>query len=528
MTKLFSFRYLAVVAFSIISSVAVAQSSTDWGEMVPGDVYSYEAMIPVEGFFTPSEQGVMRCYSSGSEIVPYIDAEHTQTLSASQFYYSASGEKVRVYSVTQDQTLYFFNSFPLDGGDFRFVVGREDIEMVGTVPAVDNGFMSLSENYRLTVLFSIPVKCTKCKLEINEESTEVSVDADDSKLNVNWYNALLGWYHDGKIKAGDILTVTLTGIRDEYDSSNRPDFGDGIGKLVLKYAMAAKPAELIREINTPADGVTDFLSYYLPDGDEGLVSLIFDSELSTMFIPNAEVLYGDPDNMDFGVYSESVPVSVNGDTLTVDLRGVTRFPDEMIPGLPALSDIYLRISDIKSADGQYVLTGQISNPYSFGFSYNLKSVSYSIAADWLPLPGSVLHPEEEMEIWVLNGNKMAFDSVDFAFKKGGVDAVVSVPFADLTVKEDPDYADALIYNLRSPRLNEDDDSEIIVTFGGLKCADGLDHSSDIWVRYYSSGMGVDPLVEESDEGKLYDLNGRCIAIPSKGIHIKKGKKFIVK
>ena len=527
MMKCFSLRHLAAAAFSIVSSVALAQSPADWGEMVPGNVYPYEAKTPVEGVYTPAESGMIRCYSSGSVISPYSDAEHTQILESLKSYYSPSGEKVRVYSVAQDQTLYFFDSFPLDGGEFRFAVGKEEIELAGVSPAPSDMPLSMSVNYRLSIMFSIPVKCTKCKLEIDGTSADVTVDASDSMLTVNWFNTIMGWYREGKIKDGDMLTVTLSGIRDENDSSNRPDFGDGLGKLVLNYKMAAKPAELVREINTPADGVTDFFSYYLPDGEEGLVSLVFDSPLSLQNAAHAQVEYGDPDNLDFGVYVESVPVSIDGSTLTADLRGVTRFPEDMIPGLPPLPNIYLSIYDIKSEDGQYVLTGQMSNPYSFGFSYDLKSVVYSIAADWLPLPGSILAADEDMEIWVLNGNRISFDSVDFSFKRDGEDVIGGIPYADLAVKDDPDYADAVIYSLKAPDMEAYEDSDIIVTFGGLKCADGLDHTSDIRVRYYPSGSGVEGIPDNIADDRLYDLNGRRIAIPSKGIRIRNGKKFIV-
>lgn len=528
MKRFLSVRHIALVVASAMSSLAFAQSPTDWGELVPGEVYSYEAMVPVQGYYTPSETGMIRCYSSGSDIHPYADPEHTQILQASNSYYGPNGEKVRVYSVTQDQTVYFFNSFPLDGGSFRFSVGKENVEVAGVSPEPQGSIMSLSENYRLYIMFSIPVKCTKCKMEINGESAEVSVDASDSMLIVNWYNTLLGWYQDGKIAEGDILTVTLTGIRDENDSSNRPDFGDGVGKLVMSYTMAAKPAQLIREINTPADGVTDFFTFYLPDGDEGLVSLVFDKDLSEQSLPLACLKYGDPDNLDFGIYEETLPVSVDGCTLTVDLRGVTRFPNDMIPGLPALPNIYLSISNVRSADGQYVLTGQASNPYSFGFTYNLVSVVYSIAADWLPLPGSVIEAGDEMEIWVLNGNRISFDSVDFAFKKNGEDAQVSVPYADLTATSDPGYEDAMIFSLTVPSLGEDPDSEIFVSFGGLKCSDGLDHSSDISVRYYSSGAGVHGIGQEPVDARSYDLHGKAADGSTKGIIIRSGKKFVIK
>ena len=521
-----NFRYLLASAVVCASVSVKAAAPMDYGEMQPDVVYEYDDMVPVMGFYTPTESGVMRCYSTGEEISVYEDAAHENEIVSSQSFYSAAGEKVRIYSVNEGQTVYFYNAFPIAGGKFRFSVGKEAIELSSMTPAVGDAPVSLSVNYDATAVFSIPVKCSKCTVEVNGEKVELNPSVIDSTITVNWFNTLREWYRAGKINGGDVLTLTVTGIRDATDSSNRPDFGDGPGKLVLRYTMASRPAELIREIGTPGSGMTDFLTYYLPGSSEGKVSLIFSGDLDPKCNPVVELQYGDVENIEAGMYFENPPVSIEGNTLTVDLQGVSRFPDQMIPGLPAQNNIDLVISKIKSADGQYVLTGYAASPYSFGYSYHLKSMVYSIAADWLPLPGSPLHAGDEMEIWVLNGQKLVFDSVDFSYVKDEAAAMVSVPYSDLTVTEDS--SEAMLYTLRAPAVDADPDSEITVAFGGLRCADGLDHSSDIFVRYKSASSGVD-VIDAADSADVvyYDLTGRRVRKPSKGIYISKGKKFII-
>lgn len=520
-------RYLLA---SVVVSTAVcmnAADSLDFGEMQPGVEYDYDLLVPVMGYYTPLESGVLKSYCTGDEIGVYKDAAHKDEVFASQSFYTASGEKARVYTVNKGETVYFYNPAPVAEGKFRFVVEKEQIE-VGLVEPSPENVLSISTAYRAEIAFNISVKCSKCKLEINGESAELTPVVVDSYVTVNWFNTLRQWYREGKINEGDILTLTLTGIRDEYNASNRPDFGDGLGKLVLKYKMAAKPVELVREIGTPNSGVFDFMSYYLPGGDKGLVSLVFSGDLDPECHPVAEIQYGDPDNIEAGMYMEYPPVKVGGNTVTIDLQGVTRFPDEMVPGLPAQNTIGLMVSRIKSADGQYVLTGSMASPYSFGFSYNLRNLVYSIAADWVPVAGSVLSEGTDMEIWVLNGEQILFDSVDFSYVKDGAPVMVSVPYSDLRVEKDSYSADALLYYLSAPALDADPDSEITVTFGGLKCADGLDHSSDILVRYKASTSGVDVVEAADADAVFYDLTGRRVLNPSKGIYITNGKKIVIK
>ena len=519
-------RYLLASAVVCAAASAHAASANDYGEMQPDVVYDYEGMVPVMGYYTPGESGMMRCYSSGEEISVYSDAAHENEIFSSQSYYSASGEKVRIYSVNQGQTVYFYNAFPIAGGQFRFTVGKEDIVLSSMTPTVSDTPMSLSVNYDATAVFSIPVKCSKCTVEVNGEKEELNPNVIDSTITVNWFSTLREWYRAGKINAGDVLTLTITGIRDASDAGNRPDFGDGPGKLVVKYNMAARPVELVREVGTPASGMTDFLTYYMPGSGEGKVSLIFSGDLDPQCKPVAELQYGDVDNIEAGMYIEYPPLKIDGNTLTVDLQGVSRFPEQMIPGLPAQSNINLIISGIKSADGQYVLTGYMASPYSFGYSYRLKSLVYSIAADWVPVAGSALVAGAPMEIWVLNGQKLMFDSVDFSYEKDGKSSKVSVPYGDLTVTEDS--ADAMLYNLTAPAIDADPDSEITVTFAGLLCADGLDHSSDILVRYKADPSGVDTVEAADAEAVYYDLTGRRVANPSKGIYVSNGKKVVIK
>lgn len=516
----------AIALLSTASSFAA--QPIDFGEITPDTEYAYEALTPAGGRFTPTETQVIKTYATGDMLHAYSDAAHTQEIPANRFYFGANGEKVQVYSGTAQQTIYFYNDLPLDGGIFRLAAGSEPITLCQAYPSPDDGVMSLSDNYRLELIFNTPVKCTKCKLEAGDRSLELTPDIYNATVSINWYGIIMQWYEEGVLSEGSDLTMTITGIRDDNDSTNRPDFGDGLGKLILRYKTAAKPSSLVSEHGTPASGTPAMLTYYLPTGDDGLVTLTFDRALDASRLPKAQLQYGDIDNQDFGMYIESLPVIIEGPTLKVDLRGVSRLPGEMVPGLPEQKYIYMQVTDIRSVDGQHVWTGQLASPYTFGFSYELKSVVYDLAADWWPLPGSPLASGTEMEIWVLNGNKISFESVDFSYVKDGNPETASVAYSDLAVSPDPGNADARLFNLAAPAMNPDADTDITVTFGGMLCADGQNHDSDIRVRYKAVAAGVGEVVIPEGEGEIYDLHGRRVANPAPGIYIRDGKKIAIR
>lgn len=524
-----AFKYILLAAFAWTGLPTIASADatgTVWGEVEPGKTYEYKGMTPVEGFYVAKQTSQIRCYSTGDIVNAYYDAAHTNPIEPTQHYYTPEGTKVRYYPTTQGDTVFLYNNFPLSDGTFRLEDGKEQISYPTLTPSPTSGELSMSTDYRLSLAFNIPVKISKCKMQAGDTSVEMPLNVSGQTATVNWHNTLMDWYASGIVGAGSELTLTFTGIRDEYDSSNRPDYGDGLGKLIIRYKMAAEPARLVEEHNTPASGTPDFLSYYLPGGEEGLVRLFFNRDLQADCKPEATIQYGDPDNLELGLYIEHPPVRISGGMVEIDLRGKTRFPDDMVPGLPQQPYIGLRITGLRSSEGQLVLTGSTASPYTFGFNYRYKTVAYSIGADWYPLPGSELKAGDKMEIWVLNGNKIQFDTVDFTFTKSGSEATASVPYSSLKALPDPTYDDAMIYTLSAPALDADEGSDVTVTFGGLKCADGLDHSGDIRVRYKAGTSGVDTLDTESREGLQFDLQGRRASASSRGIIIRDGRKAL--
>ncbi|MDE6697719.1 MAG: hypothetical protein K2K25_12640, partial [Muribaculaceae bacterium] len=193
------FKYL--LACSVISTAmsANAANSIDFGEMQPNATYEYQSMVPVMGYYTPTKTGKIVCYSTGEEITPYEDEGHANAMISTNSYYGASGEKVRTYDVTEGETIYFYLAFPLEGGNFRFTVDNEMLTLSYVDPPVGETPVSIATDYSATIAFSIPVKYTKCTLNVNDTSIEMTAQVSNSYIIVDWFNTLRKLYREGKI-----------------------------------------------------------------------------------------------------------------------------------------------------------------------------------------------------------------------------------------------------------------------------------------------------------------------------------------
>ena len=81
---------------------------------------------------------------------------------------------------------------------------------------------------------------------------------------------LYKWLKEGNVKAGDEVVLTVTGLCNANDESDKYN---GNGVLTVKYIAGALPAELVSVANSPEE--MNFLSYYLPTDERGVVTLTF-------------------------------------------------------------------------------------------------------------------------------------------------------------------------------------------------------------------------------------------------------------
>ncbi len=535
--------FAALISMAFVSFNAHAETY-DMGMMESGKTYSFPQFATVIGQFTPSETGPVRIVYTNSILALYSSPSHDENslIQGSHSYFS--GGRVMTYaSLEGGKTYYLYSAMAMDSSDVTIYEGSQELKVVSISPSPDpsssdytGGKFSVSDNYRITVEFNFPVNIGNTFLIVGDQRELITASVYGTAVSCEVAQPIMQFYHTGVLKEGDTMTLRILGVSDALDPTNKYE---EMGKFEVDYVMAAKPVELVRVINAFTNSAENvFHSFYFPDDPKGKVSFVFDGPLSTSKEPNATLTYGNTDNIEVGIYTEEVTGTNEGDTSVFDFTGKLRRPVDMLPNAtPETQPDYLYISfgDVFSADGQRAFTNSVSNPNTFGLSFKINTLQYSLAADYTPARETPLQPGTPMEIWVMNGNKITFEGIAFNYIKDGKENKVVVPYSQIKAEHDPYSADAMLYNLTIPDYEGDENTDVVVSFENLMCADGIDHSSDLVADFkaYSAGIGV--TIDNDNPVDVYNAAGVRVlkgvdagqfSNLEKGLYIINGQKFI--
>lgn len=546
-------RFYAVLfslAAVVLMSVTAKAELVDLGALSPDVTYQIPEYKEVKASFTPSVSGSVKMLWTCNPLHLYGSPECSEESAIDGSHSYTQNGQLMVYSdLEAGHTYYLYSSMTLMAGELIIREGDTEIELVSSDPSLDpespyyyGGRFSASQSYRINLEFNYPVTVGNCFLIAGSERRQINPTLGNTTVSFDVNDVVMSFYHDGLLKEGDKMTLRVLQIKD----ATNPDikFG-GNGKLEIDFEMAAKPAELV-ETKGFSTNITDnpLNSYYFPGDEAAQMTLVFDREISGECNPVANISYGNPDNLDLGVYKESIPGSVDGAVVSFDFSGKLRRRIDMIPGANLESlplSLYVSFADIFSEDGQRAYTGMISNPSGFATSYTLNELQYFIAADFTPARGTELKSGDEMEIWVMNGGKIQFDSVCIDYVDNGELKTVTVHKENITAVPDPDSlsADDMLFYFTIPDFSADAGSELSLYMKGLVCADGLDHSGDVRGNFVYGTSGVDGIDTGcgSDKADVFDITGKLVLRsvgPSqlsgldKGVYIYNGKKIIIR
>ena len=104
---------------------------------------------------------------------------------------------------------------------------------------------------------------------------------------------------------------------------------------------------------------------------------------------------------------------------------------------------------------------------------------------------------------------------------------------------DPDSltGDDMLFHFVMPDFKADAGTAITLYMGGLACADGLDHSSDVRGNYVAGTTAVDAIGADVAEADVYDVTGKLVLrsatrpqmdVLDKGVYIRNGKKIMIR
>lgn len=538
MTRFLSCIKAAVIVAAVGGTALVAQAEApvDLGVVVPGEVYEYPAFTTVTAQYTPSQTGPVRILYSHAPLGLYTSPTYDSEFGG-QFSYVGS-RQMMAYSELQEGVTYYLMGFTMDSGTMQIIEGATDIEVKGVSPEVKEGdYFSVSSNYTIDVAFNTPVTLTNALILVGDNRSTVNYTVSNAYVTCDVASPIMKMYHDGNIKKGDILTLRLVGVADAYDANNKYN---GNGKYEVEFLMPDKPGELVKVINASlSDTNNPFLSYYAANDPAGVISFEFDTPLADDGKSVAKITYGNPDEIEIGVYVEDVPGVNSGNTASFDFCGKLRRPIDMLPSSTSSTqpaNFSIRFANIYTEDGQRVFTNRQTNQNGFSLSFRINTLQYTISTDYTPGRGSKLEAGEEMEIWVMNGSYVYSSGIKFDYIMNGDHASLTIPMSEVNVEPDPIAAEDMIYTFKIPALNSDPDTKVTISFADAECADGLDHSKELTAEFGYDTTGVEGIPEaDSNIVTVYNAAGICVLknagrsalanLPS-GLYIVNGKKII--
>ncbi len=214
---------------------------------------------------------------------------------------------------------------------------------------------------------------------------EVRSGNNSEQLIVNLKEYLTTWKEEGRYKAGDPVTLTLTGVKSRGE--NPLVYGTD-GTLELNWTA---PGDLHK--NTGITKPDPFLSYWLPGDERGIMVLDFDYPLMTMEdgqTATASFTIGSADLGD--AYQGQLPkdkISVDGQKLYIDFTGVRRTYADM--GLTMKwGSLSIKVNYIKMADGTMCFSPSAGNFGSVSTGCVFEEYKSDIQAEFTPADGATL------------------------------------------------------------------------------------------------------------------------------------------
>ncbi|MGM9714472.1 MAG: Ig-like domain-containing protein [Prevotella sp.] len=230
------------------------------------------------------------------------------------------------------------------------------------------------------------------------------------QLIVNLKEYLTNWKEEGRYKAGDPVTLTLTGVKSRGED---PLVYGTDGTLVLNWTA---PGDLHK--NTGITKPDPFLSYWLPGDERGIMVLDFDYPLMTMEdgqTATASLTIGSADMGD--AYQEKISqdkISVDGQKLYIDFTGVRRTYADM--GLTMKwGSLSIKVSNIKMADGTMCFSPSAGNFGSVSTGCVFEEYKSDIQAEFTPADGATL-TDKFFKVYFSDKNALTFSGVRVTYQ----------------------------------------------------------------------------------------------------------------
>ena len=426
-------RMCLLIVMVLAGAGAYAQDAQGWKTLELSTLYNENNIFGVDDKykFTPETDGTLVVWAQEAQITVYtaMNAEGTDVDENSR-YSSFSYETATIQNVTfgkkETAQVKAGTTYYLTGGkgfsrDKKFIAVMETItELTFECDQPLGGMFDITDQRdgQAILTFNLPVtsdqwaylKVGNYPQDPENGKVEVRSGNNTEQLILNIKEYLTVWKEEGRYKAGDPVTLTLTGVKSRGE--NPLVYGTD-GTLVLKWTA---PGDLHK--NTSIKAPDPFLSYWLPGDERGIMVLDFDYPLMTMENGQTATVSFSIGSADLGdAYQGQLPqdkISVDGQKLYIDFTGVRRTYADM--GLTQKwESISIKVNYIKMADGTMCFSPSAGNYGSVSTECTFEEYKSDIQAEFTPADGATL-TENSFKVYFSDKKALTFSGVRVTYQ----------------------------------------------------------------------------------------------------------------
>ena len=426
-------RMCLLIVMVLAGTGAYAQDAQGWKTLELSTLYNENNIFGVDDKykFTPETDGTLVVWAQDYPVKVYAEMSADGTdVNYESYCSSFSYESATLQNVTFGKketaqvkagTTYYLV------GDKGFSKGKKFIAVMETITELTfecdqplGGMFDITDQRdgQAILTFNLPVtsdqwaylKVGNYPQDPENGKVEVRSGNNTEQLILNIKEYLTVWKEEGRYKAGDPVTLTLTGVKSRGE--NPLVYGTD-GTLVLKWTA---PGDLHK--NTSIKAPDPFLSYWLPGDERGIMVLDFDYPLMTMEDGQTATVSFSIGSADLGdAYQGQLPqdkISVDGQKLYIDFTGVRRTYADM--GLTQKwESISIKVNYIKMADGTMCFSPSAGNYGSVSTECKFEEYKSDIQAEFTPADGATL-TENSFKVYFSDKKALTFSGVRVTYQ----------------------------------------------------------------------------------------------------------------
>lgn len=355
---------------------------------------------------------------------------------------------------------------------FKFLTEAEPLQMKSCDPA-EGTVMNVS-SASVNLKFNQNVAVSSCTVSSGSNTASLTVNARDIYVSIDAKTELLNWYNDSKIKEGDDITFTFSGIA---TADGKQTFGTD-GKFAVTYKAGPKPVVLVSSTNTPVSNppVTIFKSYYMEDDYSSIINLAFSDNIKEVGSVTLEYGNREPVGGKDEIYIEELTPTVIANYVIIDFKGKVRRVQDMLPGTTNEYEyITLTLNGVMDNNGNLVVASDQSSAGKFVFNYKYQEIAYNVQSD-IEEGNPVTSDTKSIKLWISeDGGNAVFSGAQFAYKDNGEDKTATIEGSLLSYENDENFEGAKFVIVPVPNVNIDADTKVTLTLNA-ETPDGVAHT----------------------------------------------------